>query len=207
MASSGGSGGGSRPEAVTLTFARGESGPLPSHDVAIMLDSLPSGRVASVPAHRSKWQTGEIKLRLHTGAGEPVLAIWTAPVRHLGAGGVTRRVLPVPGQGRFEDLDTGMAVIVPQQGDDDGSDDAVGWYEAPLAFWRTSGVRRPLGHRRWVQIEVDAVDRSRHRDGFCSYCGNQDAKKKCSGCKRARYCGADCQRAHWRVHKPQCRGA
>ena len=28
--------------------------------------------------------------------------------------------------------------------------------------------------------------------------------QRCSRCKAAIYCGAACQRAHWKVHKPQC---
>jgi hypothetical protein len=28
---------------------------------------------------------------------------------------------------------------------------------------------------------------------------------KCSGCQVARYCGKDCQKAHWKQHKPVCK--
>ena len=38
----------------------------------------------------------------------------------------------------------------------------------------------------------------------CSACGNALAKELCSGCKVAVYCGKDCQREHWKTHKPQC---
>ena len=38
----------------------------------------------------------------------------------------------------------------------------------------------------------------------CSRCGNLPAKR-CSRCRLARYCSADCQRAHWIGHKPHCR--
>ena len=44
---------------------------------------------------------------------------------------------------------------------------------------------------------------------FCSACGkigiaNQDLKQ-CSGCKCVWYCGAICQRAHWKAHKKECK--
>ncbi|KAK2041869.1 hypothetical protein LZ31DRAFT_596900 [Colletotrichum somersetense] len=30
------------------------------------------------------------------------------------------------------------------------------------------------------------------------------ALKNCDRCKKAWYCGVDCQRAHWKLHKPEC---
>lgn len=44
---------------------------------------------------------------------------------------------------------------------------------------------------------------------FCSACGktgvaNQDVKQ-CNGCKCVWYCGAACQRAHWKAHKKECK--
>ena len=29
----------------------------------------------------------------------------------------------------------------------------------------------------------------------------------CGGCKQVRYCGALCQREHWRAHKAACKAA
>ncbi|KAL3151219.1 hypothetical protein ABBQ38_013060 [Trebouxia sp. C0009 RCD-2024] len=31
--------------------------------------------------------------------------------------------------------------------------------------------------------------------------------RKCSRCKQAIYCSTDCQKAHWKLHKPQCKEA
>lgn len=39
----------------------------------------------------------------------------------------------------------------------------------------------------------------------CAVCGAGGNLKKCSRCKAVSYCGADCQRAHWAVHKRSCR--
>ena len=39
----------------------------------------------------------------------------------------------------------------------------------------------------------------------CSQCGKQRAAlKRCSRCKEASYCGAECQRAAWKGHKKKC---
>ena len=43
----------------------------------------------------------------------------------------------------------------------------------------------------------------------CKHCGNPayvgTGLKTCRRCKSMRYCSVDCQRAHWRVHKPDCK--
>jgi ankyrin repeat protein len=31
--------------------------------------------------------------------------------------------------------------------------------------------------------------------------------KKCTGCKQVRYCGQQCQLAHWQAHKADCKAA
>lgn len=38
----------------------------------------------------------------------------------------------------------------------------------------------------------------------CGYCGAEGASKKCARCAVAKYCGAECQHAHWPAHKPCC---
>ena len=44
----------------------------------------------------------------------------------------------------------------------------------------------------------------------CAACASVEATartyKKCAGCNAVRYCGAECQRAHWKtVHKGECK--
>ena len=42
----------------------------------------------------------------------------------------------------------------------------------------------------------------------CFECGKHGHKlPKCMHCNQAYYCNADCQRKHWRKHKPVCRAA
>lgn len=38
----------------------------------------------------------------------------------------------------------------------------------------------------------------------CATCGNVAAKLKCSKCSTTIYCNRDCQKADWKIHKPQC---
>jgi len=38
----------------------------------------------------------------------------------------------------------------------------------------------------------------------CAACGAPGAGAKCGRCRRASYCGAACQRSHWKAHKGQC---
>lgn len=44
----------------------------------------------------------------------------------------------------------------------------------------------------------------------CEVCAATKAKSggvllKCSGCHIAKYCSAECQKVHWKVHRPQCK--
>ena len=39
----------------------------------------------------------------------------------------------------------------------------------------------------------------------CANCGKQgEGLKRCSRCKQASYCGAECQNADWKRHKKKC---
>lgn len=40
-------------------------------------------------------------------------------------------------------------------------------------------------------------------DKVCAWCGHVGGLVKCP-CRRVRYCGADCQRRHWELHKVLC---
>ena len=43
-------------------------------------------------------------------------------------------------------------------------------------------------------------------DQKCGACGQEGATSKCGTCKKARYCGKECQRKHWKEgHKLVCR--
>ena len=43
---------------------------------------------------------------------------------------------------------------------------------------------------------------------WCFHCGKQGYNlPKCRQCAQAYYCDSDCQRKHWKKHKPVCRAA
>ena len=39
----------------------------------------------------------------------------------------------------------------------------------------------------------------------CANCNMVGNFKKCSGCKKVHYCSAECQKTHWKTHKPECK--
>lgn len=41
-------------------------------------------------------------------------------------------------------------------------------------------------------------------DSQCSTCGEEKASRRCSRCKNEIYCGPDCQKVHWPIHKKTC---
>lgn len=41
-------------------------------------------------------------------------------------------------------------------------------------------------------------------ENVCWNCG-KFGKKKCGNCRVAKYCSKECQRVHWKEHKPICR--
>lgn len=50
------------------------------------------------------------------------------------------------------------------------------------------------------------------RGHCCAACATPSSQpgvtlKLCTGCRGVRYCGAECQKAHWRAHKAACRAA
>ncbi len=53
--------------------------------------------------------------------------------------------------------------------------------------------------RRWEGRRGGAAS-----DASCELCGEAPAHKRCSRCRGARFCGAECMRAAWPTHKRAC---
>ena len=59
----------------------------------------------------------------------------------------------------------------------------------------TAGAHRTKYRKRELPLDTKKS---------CSWCGNQKKLQVCSGCKVARYCGTQCQKAHRKEHKGLC---
>ena len=55
-----------------------------------------------------------------------------------------------------------------------------------------------------VQAKKDK-DKLAITNAACKLCTKPGILKKCTGCFSVSYCGADCQKSHWRDHKAACR--
>jgi hypothetical protein len=90
----------------------------------------------------------------------------------------------------------------------------MGWVEAaeqaemlartPRELLDPGKISRPPGF---------AIDRAHAKEGLkvlltekCHFCGAAKAKFRCSECKVAHYCNAECQRKGWPTHKLLCAG-
>ena len=54
--------------------------------------------------------------------------------------------------------------------------------------------------------DTNAATKPLPEERYCEYCGKEDEHiQMCTGCRRVRYCSAECQNAHWSEHKPNCK--
>ncbi|KAG8222273.1 hypothetical protein J437_LFUL001471 [Ladona fulva] len=61
------------------------------------------------------------------------------------------------------------------------------------------------GHQMGRQVRPGADKDGGKGEGLCEACGDWDKPcKACSRCKKTLYCGKECQRFHWFVHKKTC---
>ena len=65
-------------------------------------------------------------------------------------------------------------------------------------------VEFPSGESAWVKPEnLERVPNG--SSGKCCEVCSKPGKKSCARCELVRYCSRDCQKLHWREHKPNCR--
>lgn len=69
-------------------------------------------------------------------------------------------------------------------------------------WWASRVMWIPTEREQLALCINESVRTARH----CDHCGAAGAIKLCSRCMRARYCGAECQRAKWKKHKACCLG-
>lgn len=77
-----------------------------------------------------------------------------------------------------------------------------------LPYYRVYATQNPRNYRYYFTDSngVEHMVRVR-KDKFpvisCHACG-KEAKSKCSKCKKAHYCGPDCQKKDWEKHRDRC---
>jgi hypothetical protein len=98
-------------------------------------------------------------------------------------------------------LETVLSVLVASG--DEGASLRLGQLREAMAQCQLVGDEQ-------FMARVDAMLAERQSTaGACAACGARAGQpgvrlQMCSRCKRVRYCGPQCQRAHWRAHKAQC---
>lgn len=67
--------------------------------------------------------------------------------------------------------------------------------------------RRPVKNASPTEEEIDEyMETCRLAKPSCANCGKTDVPLfSCSGCKQVKYCSKECQKKHWRIHKPDCK--
>ena len=75
-----------------------------------------------------------------------------------------------------------------------------------IQFWAIEIARTREGFNAPVMAADAAAEEDvnkRYYMRVCAVCG-KEAPLRCSRCRIARYCSANCQRADWKKHKPVC---
>ena len=59
--------------------------------------------------------------------------------------------------------------------------------------------------RLYIDLKIMGVVEELPEDcGSCPVCG-KIAETKCTGCRQIYYCNRECQKKHWKKHKPECK--
>lgn len=71
----------------------------------------------------------------------------------------------------------------------------------------SASPHRRVKHVAPTEEEIDAyLETCRLAKPSCANCGKTDVPlSTCSRCKQVKYCSAVCQKAHWPIHKPDCK--
>ena len=62
----------------------------------------------------------------------------------------------------------------------------------------------PADAKAIILTALEAVRVTNIMPFTCSLCAKPCKNRKCSRCKKAVYCSAECQKTHWKAHKAQC---
>lgn len=60
-------------------------------------------------------------------------------------------------------------------------------------------------NRNGSRVDLVTENKARLAAGTaCAFCGKKEKLKKCTKCRRVVYCGVECQRIAWKLHKKEC---
>ena len=68
-------------------------------------------------------------------------------------------------------------------------------------------LEEPVSQSILKQLELSLKGSGLLQCYGCKKHHQRDALKRCAGCLSVAYCSAECQKAHWKLHKPACRAA
>jgi hypothetical protein len=86
---------------------------------------------------------------------------------------------------------------------DEGASLRLGQLRAAMAKWQL------VNDEQFRARAMAMISELQDAASTCAACGVRAGQagvrlQMCSRCKRVRYCGPQCQRAHWRAHKAEC---
>jgi tetratricopeptide (TPR) repeat protein len=79
-----------------------------------------------------------------------------------------------------------------------------GIWSKPLSAQRCAAANLANARENLTKHDMAAVPKL--PQARCALC-SEAASKRCSACGVPAYCGPACQKAHWKVHKPECKAA
>ena len=72
-----------------------------------------------------------------------------------------------------------------------------------LAAWQSAPRRHEVLHAVGTNQTIQLHNDSR----MCATCSKTHDLQSCTSCGMVRYCGPQCQKSHWKAHKPLCKWA
>ncbi|TFK66409.1 ankyrin [Pluteus cervinus] len=106
--------------------------------------------------------------------------------------------------GAFQHSHTGAVDLLMEYKADLNIPDADGL--TSMKFFLSCGPQITATVRKWLK-KMNGEEEAPLTQKRCDYeeCGATDKPlKNCGRCKVARYCSVECQRKHWKAHKPMC---
>ncbi|KIK93222.1 hypothetical protein PAXRUDRAFT_829189 [Paxillus rubicundulus Ve08.2h10] len=101
----------------------------------------------------------------------------------------------------FQGGDIALVDLLMEHGADLGIKDGNG--DSPRKMCMVFGAEVTAAVQRWERKRKG--EQAPWEEKICENCKTKSSGlKQCARCRVVRYCSTECQRAHWKMHKPQC---